>query len=126
MAISFTVETDGTLPSGQALADAVAQVDDETGAAPIHYMVNCAHPTHFAHVLADAPAGRVRGVRVNASAKSHAELDEADRARHGRPARSSPTTSRACAAAARSLTVFGGCCGTDHRHIDALAAALGH
>ena len=57
VAISFTVETDGTLPSGQALGDAIAQVDDETGAAPVHYMVNCAHPTHFAHVLADTPVG---------------------------------------------------------------------
>lgn len=125
VAISFTVETDGTLPSGQALADAVAQVDDETGAAPVHYMVNCAHPTHFAHVLADAPVGRVRGVRVNASAKSHAELDESEELDMGDPLQLAHDVAGLRGRGAE-LTVFGGCCGTDHRHIDALAAALGH
>ena len=125
VAISFTVETDGTLPSGQALADAVGQVDDETGAVPVHYMVNCAHPTHFAHVLADAPVGRVRGVRVNASAKSHAELDESEELDMGDPLQLAGDVAGLRGRGA-DLTVFGGCCGTDHRHIDALAAALGY
>ncbi|MGN6797369.1 MAG: homocysteine S-methyltransferase family protein [Gaiellaceae bacterium] len=123
VAISFTVETDGRLPSGQSLAEAVAQVDEETGSAPVHYMVNCAHPKHFGHVLADTPAGRVRGVRVNASAKSHAELDESAELDMG-----DPLTLAMDVAALRgqgaALTVFGGCCGTDHRHIDAVATAI--
>jgi homocysteine S-methyltransferase len=123
VAISFTVETDGTLPSGQTLADAITQVDDETGAAPIHYMVNCAHPTHFAHVLADAPAGRLRGVRVNASSKSHAELDASGELDMGDPLQLADDIAGLRARGA-DLAVFGGCCGTDHRHIDALAAAL--
>jgi S-methylmethionine-dependent homocysteine/selenocysteine methylase len=125
VAISFTVETDGTLPSGQPLADAVMQVDAETGQTPIHYMVNCAHPTHFAHVLGDAPAGRLRGVRVNASAKSHAELDESQELDIGEPLQLAEDVAGLRGRGAE-LTVFGGCCGTDHRHIDALAAALGH
>jgi homocysteine S-methyltransferase len=125
VAISFTVETDGNLPSGQSLADAVAQVDDETDAAPIHFMVNCAHPTHFAHVLGGTPAGRVRGVRVNASSKSHAELDESDELDMGEPLQLADDVAGLRGRGA-DLTVFGGCCGTDHRHIDALAAALGH
>jgi S-methylmethionine-dependent homocysteine/selenocysteine methylase len=123
--ISFTVETDGTLPSGQALADAVAEVDDATGGSPAYYMVNCAHPTHFAHVLdGSAPLERIRGVRPNASAKSHAELDEATELDMG-----DPDELAAHVASLRStlprLTVFGGCCGTDHRHIAALAEAMG-
>jgi homocysteine S-methyltransferase len=125
VAISFTVETDGTLPSGQSLADAVAQVDAETDTAPIHFMVNCAHPTHFAHVLAGTPAGRVRGVRVNASSKSHAELDASDELDMGEPLQLADDVAGLRGRGAE-LTVFGGCCGTDHRHIDALAAALGH
>jgi len=125
VAVSFTVETDGTLPSRQPLAEAVAQVDAETGSAPIHYMVNCAHPTHFGHVLADPPAGRVRGVRVNASSKSHAELDEATELDMGDPLELAEQVAGLRGRGA-DLTVFGGCCGTDHRHIDALAAALGH
>lgn len=123
VAISFTVETDGRLPSGQALGEAVAQVDAETGSAPIHYMVNCAHPTHFGHALADTPTGRVRGVRVNASSKSHAELDEATELDMGDPLALAKDVV-ALRGRGASLTVFGGCCGTDHRHIDALAAAL--
>ena len=87
-AISFTVETDGRLPSGQALGEAIEQVDDETGAAPAYYMINCAHPTHFADVLeAGAPwVARIGGLRANASTKSHAELDEATELDEGDPA----------------------------------------
>jgi S-methylmethionine-dependent homocysteine/selenocysteine methylase len=122
--ISFTVETDGTLPSGQTLAGAVAAVDAATGHAPAYYMVNCAHPTHFAHVLDGSPSlERIRGVRPNASAKSHAELDEAEELDMGDPAELAAHV----AALRRSLphlSVFSGCCGTDHRHIAALAAAV--
>jgi homocysteine S-methyltransferase len=121
--ISFTVETDGRLPSGQALAEAVAQVDAGTDAGPVYYMVNCAHPSHFAHVLGEAPAGRVRGVRVNASAKSHAELDEAEELDMGDPAALAADVA-ALRGRGADLAVFGGCCGTDHRHIAELAAAL--
>ena len=124
VAVSFTVETDGRLPSGQSLAEAIAQVDAETEAAPIHYMVNCAHPTHFAEALAGTPAGRLRGVRVNASSKSHAELDESTEIDMGDPLQLADDVAGLRGRGA-DLTVFGGCCGTDHRHIDALAAALG-
>ena len=92
-AISFTVETDGRLPSGQALGEAIDQVDRETEHAAAYFMINCAHPTHFEHVLEpDAPwVARVRGVRANASTKSHAELDEADGTRRRRSRRSGET-----------------------------------
>ena len=123
VAVSFTVETDGTLPSGQLLGEAIAQVDAETDSAPVHYMVNCAHPTHFGHVLAATPPGRVRGVRVNASSKSHAELDESTELDMGDPFELAEDVANLRGRGA-DLTVFGGCCGTDHRHIDALAAAL--
>ncbi len=52
--VSFTVETDGRLPSGQDLGDAIRQVDEQTDAAAAYFMVNCAHPTHFASVLETA------------------------------------------------------------------------
>jgi homocysteine S-methyltransferase len=77
VAVSFTVETDGRLPSGQTLRAAIEQVDAETDGAPLHYMINCAHPTHFTGALADEGPWRerIRGLRANASALSHAELD---------------------------------------------------
>jgi S-methylmethionine-dependent homocysteine/selenocysteine methylase len=122
--ISFTVETDGKLPSQQPLAEAIAQVDAATGSSPAYYMVNCAHPTHFAHVLAgEAPLERIRGVRPNASSKSHAELDEAEELDTGDPDELAAQVASLRGVLPR-LSVFGGCCGTDHRHVAALAAAV--
>src|SRR5690606_28709008 len=78
--ISFTVETDGKLPSGMSLGDAISETDAGTSVPPAYYMINCAHPTHFADELAAAQGKswvkRIRGIRANASRKSHAELDE--------------------------------------------------
>jgi S-methylmethionine-dependent homocysteine/selenocysteine methylase len=123
--ISFTVETDGRLPSGQPLGEAIEQVDAATGAYPAYYMVNCAHPTHFASVLERSPAWAIRlgGIRANASTRSHAELDEAEELDRGDPA---DLAQRYCdlRTAVPSLRVLGGCCGTDHNHIDAISAAV--
>jgi S-methylmethionine-dependent homocysteine/selenocysteine methylase len=122
--ISFTVETDGRLPSGQSLADAIAEVDDATGGGPAYYMVNCAHPTHFEDVLAGGEpwAERIRGLRANASTKSHAELDAATELDAGDPA---DLGARYAGLRERlpNLNVLGGCCGTDHRHIAAICGA---
>jgi homocysteine S-methyltransferase len=120
--ISFTVETDGRLPSGQELRDAVAEVDEATGGAPAYYMVNCAHPTHFEGVLADGGLDRVRGLRANASTKSHAELDEAEELDQGDPDDLAERY-RGLRPLLPNLTVVGGCCGTDERHIEAICVA---
>jgi S-methylmethionine-dependent homocysteine/selenocysteine methylase len=117
-AISFTVETDGRLPSGQALGEAIEQVDRETGGSPSYYMINCAHPTHFTSVLeqGDGWRERVRGLRANASTRSHAELDEADELDEGDPADLGARYAELRERLPR-LNVLGGCCGTDHRHV---------
>ena len=124
VAISFTVETDGRLPSGQSLGEAIEQVDAQTEPLPAYYMVNCAHPTHFEQVVArDAPwRERIRGLRPNASTMSHAELDEAPELDDGDP---SDLGARCAALRDRlpQLTVLGGCCGTDHRHVAEIARA---
>ena len=121
--ISFTVETDGRLPSGQPLADAIEQVDRETAGAPAYYMINCAHPTHFAPTIDDEICReRIRGIRANASTKSHEELDASDELDVGDPA----DLARHHAAlrdALPRLQVLGGCCGTDHRHVGSICAA---
>ena len=122
--ISFTVETDGRLPSGQALGDAIGQVDEETGGAPAYYMINCAHPTHFDDVLDGLEPwhARIRGLRANASAKSHAELDEATELDAGDPA---DLGARYAGLKDKlpELNVLGGCCGTDHRHVGEICNA---
>jgi S-methylmethionine-dependent homocysteine/selenocysteine methylase len=122
--ISFTLETDGCLPSGQSLAEALAQVDSETGGYVSYYMINCAHPTHFATILDDdLVRERLRGVRANASLLSHAELDEAAELDEGDPA-DLARHHGALVTQLPNLNVFGGCCGTDHRHVSAIAATV--
>ena len=120
--VSFTVETDGRLPSGETLAEAVSAVDEATGSSPAYFMVNCAHPTHFGDALGDGTGHRIRGLRANASSMSHAELDAAETLDIGDPA---DLASRYAALrrALPDLTVLGGCCGTDVRHVRAISEA---
>ena len=120
---SFTVETDGRLPAGTTVAEAIEQVDEATGAAAEFFMINCAHPLHIAAGLDGASAlGRIGGLRLNASALSHAELDEAEELDEGDPA----ALARGCVAlrdVLPSIRMVGGCCGTDHRHVARIVAA---
>jgi S-methylmethionine-dependent homocysteine/selenocysteine methylase len=124
--LSFTVETDGRLPTGQPLGEAIEAVDRAMDVYPAYYMINCAHPSHFEGALpaGEAWVGRVRGLRANASKKSHAELNDSATLDVGDPeelARDHVRLKRALPA----LGVFGGCCGTDDRHIGAIASACG-
>jgi S-methylmethionine-dependent homocysteine/selenocysteine methylase len=121
-AISFTVETDGRLPSGQSLPEAIAQTDAATAGAPAYYMINCAHPTHFEAVLGGSWTTRIRGLRANASTMSHAELDEAPELDDGDPA---DLGARYAGLRPRlpELNVLGGCCGTDDRHVASICRA---
>lgn len=119
-AISFTVETDGRLATGQSLREAVEQVDAETERCAAYFMVNCAHPTHLATSFDDEGPwlGRLAGLRLNASMRSHAELDDADELDEGDPDDFGAGTA-GLRARLPAATVFGGCCGTDARHVAA-------
>ena len=122
--VGFTLETDGRLPSGQALGDAIEQVDRETDGGAAQFMINCAHPVHFADVLAAGGdwRGRIGGLRANASMLSHAELDAAEELDDGDPA---DLAARyvALRELLPNLTLVGGCCGTDIRHVTAICEA---
>ena len=122
---SFTVETDGKLPDGTSVAEAVERVDKATGGGAEFFMINCAHPTHIAAGLDDSPAlGRIGGLRVNASALSHAELDEAEELDEGDPTELARDNA-ALADLLPSIQLLGGCCGTDHRHVAEIITAWG-
>jgi homocysteine S-methyltransferase len=123
--ISFTLETDGRLPSGMALAEAIECVDHATGSYPTHYMINCAHPTHFDQLFAGgAPwISRIGGIRANASTLSHAELDEMEQLDAGDPDDLADRYAR-LRQQLPAMHVVGGCCGTDHRHVAAITAAV--
>lgn len=124
VAISFTVETDGRLPTGQTLKGAIEQVDEATSDYPCYYMINCAHPTHFERVLAarEPWVERIRGLRANASRMSHAELNESLALDTGNPVELGLEYAQ-LKTRLRQLNVMGGCCGTDHRHIEQIASA---
>lgn len=124
VAISFTVETGGNLATGQTLSAAIQQVDASTSSYPAYYMVNCAHPTHFSHVLAAGKpwTKRIRGLRANASKKSHVELNEASELDAGNPEELGQQYAK-LKECLTGLNVLGGCCGTDHRHVAEIAAA---
>ncbi len=123
--ISFTVETDGRLPTGQSLGDAIERVDEATGRYPAYFMINCAHPSHFDTVVrGDEPwAGRIRGLRANASRMSHDELNEAPHLDIGDPGQLGREYASLKAKQLKQLNVFGGCCGTDHRHVEQITSA---
>jgi homocysteine S-methyltransferase len=122
--MSFTVETDGNLPTGQPLSEAITAVDEATDSGAAYFMVNCAHPDHFAHVLEDAGwARRVHGLRCNASRMSHAELDNSETLDDGDPVELGGQY-KAMKAKMPWLNVFGGCCGSDLRHVVQIAEAV--
>lgn len=127
VAISFTVETDGRLPTGPSLAEAINRVDTAVAEPPAYYMINCAHPEHFIEQLRDGGdwLQRIGGLRGNASTKSHAELDAATELDDGDPS-AFGQVHVTLKDLLPNLGVFGGCCGTDHRHVQAIAeSALG-
>ncbi|NKB99527.1 MAG: homocysteine S-methyltransferase [Pseudomonadales bacterium] len=123
--VSFTLETDGRLPTGELIHEAIRNVDEQAVTPPIYYMINCAHPDHFGALFAQ-PAdwhGRIGGVRANASRLSHAELDEADVLDEGDPQEFGEQHGL-LVKCLPNLKVIGGCCGTDHRHVDAAGSNL--
>jgi S-methylmethionine-dependent homocysteine/selenocysteine methylase len=124
VAISFTVETDGRLPDGTKLGDAVIAVDEATSDSPIYFGINCAHPTHFTSTLDPASAWtqRIRMIRANASRMSHAELDDARDLDDGDPHEFGREYADILERFPH-VTVLGGCCGTDVRHVRAVASA---
>jgi homocysteine S-methyltransferase len=121
--LGFTVETDGRLPSGDSIEEAILAVDNATDEAAEFFVINCAHPTHFADALPQGDSRtRIRGLRANASRLSHAELDEAEELDSGDPA---DLAERYVALRSDlpNLEVVGGCCGTDIRHVTAICDA---
>ena len=121
ISVSFVVESDGCLDNGIDLEDAIDQVDVLTDRAPADFMVNCAHPDHFSNVLTGHP--RLKGMAVNASRCSHAELDNATELDDGDPKELGRDIARLIQEFP-AFTVVGGCCGSDFRHMREMAAAI--
>lgn len=119
--ISFTVELNGKLPSGDSLNDVITEIDSITNNYPMYYMINCAHPSHFIHQLEtdDNWRLRIKGVRSNASCKSHAELNDSVELDAGNKEELSDWHLK-LKSLLPNLTVYGGCCGTDVSHVESI------
>lgn len=124
VSISFTVETDGRLPTGQGLQDAIEEVDVSTASGPAYFMLTCAHPTHFQGTLGEIGAAvkRLHGLRANASKRSHQELNDAVDLDDGDPVELAAQYSD-LRRRYPQINVLGGCCGTDHRHVAQIGLA---
>jgi S-methylmethionine-dependent homocysteine/selenocysteine methylase len=122
--LSFTLETDGRLPTGQALGAAIAQLDGATANAPVYYMITCAHPTHFENIISPTEqwTRRIGGIRANASKRSHRELNDSPDLDDGDPIELGQQY-RSLLKRLPHVNVLGGCCGTDHRHIESISLA---
>ncbi len=119
--ISFTVETDGRLPTGETVGEAIEEVDAATDGYASYFMINCAHPDHFVDILSDEPwMQRLRGVMANASRCSHAELDEATELDDGDPVELGQQLAEIHGNHSQ-ISILGGCCGTDMRHLNQIA-----
>ncbi|MEA5466952.1 homocysteine S-methyltransferase family protein [Leptothoe sp. PORK10 BA2] len=123
--ISFTVETNGKLPTGMELKEAIQMVDQATDGYVAYYMINCAHPIHFDRELINQGpwVERIKGIRANASMMSHAELNESETLDEGNP-QDLGERFYILKQKLPHLTVLGGCCGTDQRHIEAICETL--
>ncbi|RYZ55493.1 MAG: homocysteine S-methyltransferase, partial [Chitinophagaceae bacterium] len=114
-------------PTGMSLQEAIQRVDESTPVPPLYYMINCAHPAHFKEQLENGRAAswtrRIKGLRANASCKSHAELDESTELDRGNP-QELALFHRQIKDAFPHINVIGGCCGTDEEHILAIATEV--
>jgi homocysteine S-methyltransferase len=123
-AISFTLETDGRLVTGGTLRAAIEAVDAATDGHAAYFQVNCAHPVHLEDAFEPGPwLERILGVKANASTKSHAELDESETLDAGDPA-DLGLRYRQLRRTLPRMRIMGGCCGTDHRHVQAICDAV--
>lgn len=117
VAIAFTVEIDGRLPTGMPIRVAIEQLDAESDGWALYFLINCAHPDHFISIFTDEPwMRRLRGVIANASRCSHAELEVASALDDGNP-RELALQVGGLRKKFPHFNVLGGCCGSDLRHM---------
>ena len=122
--ISFSLEINGRLLDGGSLEDAINAIDKATNNGPAYYMINCAHPTHFENILEHKNwTRRIRGIRANASSKSHAELGESVELEEGDP-KELGFQNGELAGEFPHINVFGGCCGSNHRHVEEICKSV--
>ena len=126
--ISFTIQQDGKLVDGTTIADAIQYIDSKTDNHPICYMTNCVHPTILRKALSQ-PCNdvtivreRFKGIQANTSPLPYAELDHATELQCSEPEEFADEMIKLREVG--NIQIWGGCCGTDHRHMDFVASKI--
>ena len=126
--ISFTIQKNGTLIDGTKISDAITYIDENTRNKPLCYMTNCVHPKILFEALSQpfnqnaAVQKRFRGIQANTSPLSYAELDGSVDLKASSPKDFADDMIQLSKIV--SIKIWGGCCGTDDRHIECLAEKL--
>lgn len=120
--ISFVIRPDGTVLDGTPLGQAIDLIDQESINPPLAYCINCVHPTVLLSALDNGPFNRLIGIQGNTSKKCPEELDGFECLDTQEPAEFAQDMWHAVKKG--NLQICGGCCGTDARHISALAQLI--
>jgi len=126
--ISFTIQQDGKLIDKTTIADAIRYIDSVTQSKPVCYMTNCVHPAIVFKALSrpfnDIPLvkERFRGIQANTSPLSYAELDGAVDLHCSEPAAFAEEMLKLSGCG--DFQIWGGCCGTDCRHMACVAQKI--
>lgn len=126
--ISFTIQKDGRLIDGTAISEAIAYIDNKATVKPLCYMANCVHPSIVSEALLQPfnqthiVFNRFLGIQGNTSPLSYAELDGSLDLRCSDPAQFAVEMLKLREIS--NIKIFGGCCGTDNRHMEQIAIRL--
>ena len=126
--ISFTICRAGTLIDGTSIDAAIEHIDSHTDQPPALYMTNCVHPSIVYEALSqpmnqtERVAARFKGVQANTAALDYSAMDGAQELITADPETLAEAMLRLCKD--KGLSVFGGCCGTDGSHIEAIARRI--
>ena len=120
--LSFTLETDGNIPGGQSLEEALRECElyfkIHNLKEPVAYGVNCCHPLHFDLAFGEYTKSKISFFKGNSSTLSHAELEKSDSIDNGNPEEWAEQEKNLVDK--WDLKIIGGCCGTGAEHIDHL------
>lgn len=126
--ISFMIRDNGMLLDGTPISEAIRVIDGSTCQKPLCYMANCVHPSILYRALASPKNSntheitRFAGIQANASPLTPEELDGSDEIAADAPEALAHSMSKLLEYP--QMKIFGGCCGTDQRHMDATAKML--
>jgi homocysteine S-methyltransferase len=127
--VSFVLDESGDVLDGTPICDAIERIDSGVRPAPLYYSISCVYPTVAQRALERAAerslalAERIVELKANGSPLHTNELVQLDHPEATDPERLAGLL-WSLHESHPALRVIGGCCGTDDRHIRALAARM--